>query len=158
MNNNYKRLITKLKNNDYIVNNRIKNVLQSKISDEKELNQTIKMFDNFIKDNNEIYIDKNNIIFREKFIKEDINIEVVTTKSNIPSMIEYDKKSRVDIKYKTLYNTRLIIVDEKNYIDNIMIKKDYDKKNAINYAKELKQKVEKQTLDEFINFVDNSLK
>lgn len=163
MNKNYLKLITKIKkeqtNNDETILEKIVFNAKKNKKNKKEKDDLIKLYNVLIDDKEEKNVEKikNLIKYKNEYVVDNITFGVVCLKNVIYSKIEYDKENKMIQNKKTVYDTKIVIIDEFNEIDNIMAKRFETKSLAIKYAEKLWNQINNKSLEEIITLIDTSL-
>lgn len=140
MNKNFQQLIKKLKKNPLSEKTTLVSQLKKKSRTPEEIDTVLKLYNSIMANSYPKQDDLvKNILFHQEFVKENIIFGVLTLKRKMSNKINY--------------YTKLIIVDDNNYIDNLLLKKYSSEKAAIKYANELVNFISTKTVDEIVNFI-----
>ena len=137
MNENYIKLISRIKE------------LNRKNKEEKK--------ENIFLDDIGLSKQKDNIIFLKEYNKLNVKFGVVCLLKKIITSIDYSNIDNIDINEITKYDTKIIIIDNTNEIDNIMYKRFENKVDALEYANTLSKMIEENSFDTIVEKIYNSL-
>ena len=137
MNENYIKLISRIKK------------LNNKYKEEKK--------ENIFLDDIGLSKQKDNIIFLKEYNKLNVTFGVVCLLKKIITPIDYSNIEKIDINEINKYDTKIIIIDNTNEIDNIMYKRFENKDDALEYANILSKMIEENSFDTIVEKIYNSL-
>lgn len=107
--------------------------------------------------NQSITRDSDSIIELKEYKKDFLTIGVVLLKKEIIKPIDYSNIDNIEIKSDTKYFSKILIIDDKYEIDNIMAKRFDDIKDARNYFNELNELINNNDLSKLIEIFNEKI-
>lgn len=157
MNYKYKELLDIIKSKQKNKDEKINNIIKKKKITEQEV---FTLFNELIDEPNKDKVENeslDNIIFCKEYIKDNITIGIVGIKREICDIFDFDEEFILQEKYKIVYDVKVMLIDEINYIDNLFLNRFKTKKDALKKAKEITNKFQNLSLDNIIDIIRSTI-
>lgn len=168
MNDNYLKLLTKIKEkqtfcNETVLEQIVSNAKKNKKS-KKEIEDIVKLYNMLMGSDTEketkqnIEKIKKTIKYQKEYTIDNITFGVVCLRKIVYGKMEINENKEMIQNKSNVYDTKIIIIDNENEIDNIMVKRYKTKVSAIQYANKLWDSINNKTLNEIVEILDKNIK